>query len=86
MSEGWACPKCGKVYSPSVAVCLYCANITFDISALTSYCGTEGAEYPSEEGINYNMIETVTKHGWAAWWRKEEEMLATRIREIEAEE
>lgn len=23
---GWVCPKCGKVYSPSTTMCLYCGG------------------------------------------------------------
>lgn len=25
---GWVCPKCGRVYSPSTAMCLYCESDT----------------------------------------------------------
>lgn len=25
--QGWECPKCGRVYSPDTAMCLYCQNM-----------------------------------------------------------
>lgn len=24
--EGWRCPKCGRVYNPSIPMCFYCSN------------------------------------------------------------
>lgn len=24
--QGWQCPVCGRVYSPTVMMCLYCGN------------------------------------------------------------
>lgn len=29
---GWACPKCGHVYSPTVFVCYYCGNESYTTS------------------------------------------------------
>lgn len=26
--QGWQCPVCGRVYSPSTTMCLYCNNNT----------------------------------------------------------
>lgn len=26
IQKGWECPKCGRVYSPSTPMCLYCGN------------------------------------------------------------
>lgn len=25
-NEGWICPKCGRVYSPTTPMCFYCNN------------------------------------------------------------
>lgn len=27
--QGWVCPKCGRVYSPSTAMCFYCGGLVF---------------------------------------------------------
>lgn len=24
---GWVCPKCGRVYAPSISMCCYCNNL-----------------------------------------------------------
>lgn len=24
--EGWRCPQCGRVYSPTTSMCFYCSN------------------------------------------------------------
>ena len=30
--QGWICPKCGRVYSPTTEMCLYCGNETNQIT------------------------------------------------------
>ena len=25
-NQGWVCPKCGRVYSPTTPMCYYCGN------------------------------------------------------------
>ena len=25
-SQGWECPKCGRVYSPNTLMCMYCSK------------------------------------------------------------
>ena len=32
--QGWQCPVCGRVYSPDIMQCLYCANIEYKITAI----------------------------------------------------
>ena len=29
MNQGWECPKCGKVYAPSIIQCLTCGKNTY---------------------------------------------------------
>lgn len=31
----WICPKCGRVYSPTTPMCLYCKNETSVVSNLS---------------------------------------------------
>ncbi len=33
--QGWICPKCGRVYSPTTPMCLYCKNETSVVSNLS---------------------------------------------------
>ena len=42
---GWICPKCGKVYGPSVQVCHSC-NGTGDIVWTSGYVRTDDADAP----------------------------------------
>lgn len=35
MLQGWECPKCGRVYAPSVAMCWYCPPIKATASSNT---------------------------------------------------
>ena len=31
--QGWICPKCGRVYSPTTSMCFYCGNETVTVSS-----------------------------------------------------
>lgn len=43
--QGWQCPICGRVYSPTTMMCLYCGNEKETIS--TTYT----SDYVPYEGI-----------------------------------
>lgn len=30
--QGWECPKCGRVYSPTTSMCMYCGNETVSVN------------------------------------------------------
>lgn len=30
INEGWICPKCGRIYAPSITMCLPCYNEQLD--------------------------------------------------------
>ena len=34
-NEGWACPKCGRVYSPTTPMCFYCPLQTVTATGTT---------------------------------------------------
>lgn len=36
VNQGWQCPICGRVYSPSTPMCFYCGNKETSISTSTS--------------------------------------------------
>ena len=42
--QGWVCPKCGRVYSPTTIMCLVCGNQTIKTSS-----GTGAPTYPAVE-------------------------------------
>ena len=35
--QGWQCPICGRVYSPTTVMCLYCGNEKESISTAYTY-------------------------------------------------
>ena len=43
--QGWQCPLCGRVYSPTTMMCLYCGNR--EESVTTAYT----IDYVHHEGI-----------------------------------
>jgi len=36
-NQGWTCPKCGKVFSPSIIECIYCNRITVTTTKTDTY-------------------------------------------------
>lgn len=71
-AQGWECPKCGRVYAPAQACCLYCGNytITTSTSAGITIQGLEGREDieelpvpPAETPINTALVQK----GKAVW-------------------
>lgn len=45
--QGWQCPICGRVYSPTTMMCLY--------------CGIEETIEPTNYTINFSRHESTTK-------------------------
>ena len=35
-AQGWCCPKCGRVYSPSTPMCFYCSGPTKTVTNVTT--------------------------------------------------
>ena len=38
--QGWVCPKCGRVYSPTTSMCFYCGNETTTTTTTEYYFNT----------------------------------------------
>lgn len=50
IQKGWECPKCGRVYSPSVDMCKYCVDdVTFGIQTDYSIKGVDLSEEALED-------------------------------------
>ena len=50
--QGWQCPKCGAILSPSTSFCPFCSRQTF---TPTVTCGTSG------EYVNPNVTTSISK-------------------------
>lgn len=44
--QGWICPKCGRVYSPSTSMCWYCGGNTTTVINTTTPSNTTGSTTP----------------------------------------
>lgn len=55
--EGWICAKCGRVYSPSTAMCAYCGP---EIPVATSTGGSTDVRCP-------RTVERCPSCGQARW-------------------
>lgn len=65
--KGWECPKCGRVYSPSTAMCYYCGNQTITTSPTSQpicSCGTGIGRCPIHGGSQtpYGGTKLCDKH------------------------
>jgi len=53
--QGWICPKCGRVFSPSVTECSYCNSQTYTITCTSDPTITIGdINYNGEENLGNN--------------------------------
>jgi transcription elongation factor Elf1 len=52
VQQGWQCPKCGAILSPSTSFCPFCSRQTF---TPTITCGTSG------EYVNPNVTTSISK-------------------------
>jgi hypothetical protein len=53
MQQGWECPKCGRVYSPSTSMCKYCGNKEY-ITTAGNYL--EMRDFTEEELKEYRKV------------------------------
>jgi hypothetical protein len=47
-NQGWTCPKCGKVFSPSIIECIYCNSVS------VSWSTTSTATLEKDDNIQNN--------------------------------
>ena len=58
VQQGWQCPICKRVYSPTIPMCFYCGsggNTTMEITNQSGDCKLSTKDYctyKSEENIN----------------------------------
>lgn len=50
--QGWECPKCGRVYSPTVPMCLYCGGE----QTVTATSVTGGAKMEDEDKCEFCYV------------------------------
>lgn len=43
--QGWQCPVCGRVYSPTTSMCFYCGNQETITTTVSSYPVETGASF-----------------------------------------
>lgn len=61
-SQGWECPKCGRVYSPITPMCMYCSNQSIIIPTRTdgktvTVEWTNKDVLSNEENIKADLVE-----------------------------
>lgn len=56
--QGWQCPICGRVYSPTTAMCFYCGN---QKTVLSTGAIIENNPYAPYGKVVLNEFETTSK-------------------------
>lgn len=64
--QGWECPKCGRVYSPSTSMCMYCGNesVSVNTNALLDFSAMKSKLCDvCDDSVknNYNKIKRFNK-------------------------
>ena len=58
--EGWRCPVCGRVYSPTTPMCFYCSNKEVKQTTTTTWPGTDDSQW-WEEYLKRSSTAKTTK-------------------------
>ena len=53
---GWVCPKCGRVYSPTTALCLACYETVPIITTWASSTNVGGSDYWDEVNKTWTNV------------------------------
>lgn len=59
--QGWQCPICKRVYSPTTPMCWYCGQA--GISKTSTKIGTTDVDWLKQQGTTYTSICTGTCYG-----------------------
>ena len=62
MNYGWVCPKCGRVYAPNQAMCLYCGegSISKQSDSVQPYTPEQDFIWPTNKIKDLTTITTNT--------------------------
>jgi len=56
--QGWQCPICGRVYSPTTAMCFYCGHTKIVSTTGKAYKIDYAPDPETTSGINYTKLNT----------------------------
>ena len=54
--QGWICPKCGRVMSPSISICLYCND--GPMPAITKTTDLLQVDYVHKDTVTFPNTDT----------------------------
>lgn len=54
--QGWQCPICGRVYSPTTAMCFYCGNQKTVLTTEKTYKIDYAPDHGTTSGIDYTKL------------------------------
>lgn len=60
INQGWECPKCGRVYSPTTPMCLHCVPSKVETITTTETGGTNISELLTT-GATANSIKDISQ-------------------------
>ena len=46
--QGWVCPKCGRVYSPNMMMCIYCGENEKEFELTKNFNGEKQQKWNDE--------------------------------------
>ena len=52
IKQGWECPKCGRIYSPSTSMCKYCGGDENIATSISDYISSLAYLVNTPKGFN----------------------------------